>query len=99
MNALISAQTMRPIIALKLCLLQPDSYKIIVRFLMVTGLRITDYQRKLSYVADSVKGPKDEMRYKITVIKKMLDEVSALAEICGGRLTENELILSHVSGH
>ena len=32
----------------------------------------------------SVKGPKHEMREKIQMIKKLLSEVSALAEICGG---------------
>lgn len=49
---------------------------------------VTYYQRKLiyNYVADGVKGPKEEMREKITLIKKILDEVSALAEICGGML-------------
>ena len=41
----------------------------------------------INYVADSVEGPKDETRDKITKIKKILNEVSALAEICGGRLT------------
>ena len=56
----------------------------------VAGIRITDYQRKVSYVADSVKGPKEEMRDKITIIKKMLDEVSTLAEICGGMLTTDK---------
>lgn len=46
---------------------------------------VTYYQRKLidNYVADGVKGPKEEMREKITLIKRILDEVSALAEICG----------------
>ena len=42
----------------------------------------------INYIADGVKGPKEEMREKITLIKKILDEVSALAEICGGMLVQ-----------
>lgn len=34
---------------------------------------------------DSGKGPKEEMREKINTIKALLDEVSSLADICGGR--------------
>ena len=51
---------------------------------------VTYYERKLiyNYVADGVKGPKEEMREKITLIKRILDEVSALAEICGGMLMQ-----------
>ena len=56
--------------------------------LFCEGKSVTDYQRKLTYnsVAGGVKGPKEEMREKITLIKRILDEVSALAEICGGML-------------
>ena len=64
--------------------------------LFCEGIRVTDYQRKLNYVADGVKGPKEEMREKITLIKKILDEVSALAEICGGKLME-KIVLSQIT--
>ena len=64
--------------------------------LFCEGRRVTDYERKLSYVADGVKGPKEEMREKITLVKKILDEVSALAEICGGRLME-KIVLSQMN--
>ena len=52
---------------------------------------VTYYQRKLidNYVADGVKGPKEEMREK--VIKRILDEVFALAEICGGMLVHRSI--------
>ena len=53
----------------------------------VSVVGIKKYQRGFSYEADSVEGPKDEIRDKITKIKKMLNKVSELAEICGGRLT------------
>ena len=65
-------------------------------FLFCEGIRVTNYQRQLSYDADGVKGPKEEMREKITMIKKILDKVSALAEICGGRLIE-KIVLSEIT--
>lgn len=43
----------------------------------------------VSNAYDSRKGPKEEMREKINTIKALLDEVSALAEICGGKHARN----------
>ena len=44
----------------------------------VTGIGIKNYHRNLRYIADSVKGPKEEISDKITTIEKMLDEVSVV---------------------
>ncbi|XP_068737323.1 uncharacterized protein [Montipora capricornis] len=43
-----------------------------------TGIGIKNFHRNLSYIVDSVKGPKDEIGDKITTIEKMLDEVSVV---------------------
>ena len=48
---------------------------------------ITEVVFPVRYAADSRKGLKEEMREKINQIKEMLDEVSALAEVCGGMKT------------
>ncbi|XP_068737351.1 microfibril-associated glycoprotein 4-like [Montipora capricornis] len=43
-----------------------------------TGIGIKNYHRNVRYIADSVKGPKDEISDKITTIEKMPDEVSVV---------------------
>ncbi|XP_067048500.1 uncharacterized protein [Acropora muricata] len=54
-------------------------------FLLISLIPMSDSveSRVREAQKDGVKGPKEEMREKITLIKRILDEVSALAEICG----------------
>ncbi|XP_068737347.1 microfibril-associated glycoprotein 4-like isoform X3 [Montipora capricornis] len=43
-----------------------------------SGIGIKNYHRNVRYIADSVKGPKDEISDNITTIEKMPDEVSVV---------------------
>jgi len=39
------------------------------------------------------KPPKEEMREKIAMIKELLDDISSLAEICGGKLERKKMLI------
>lgn len=58
--------------------------KLVILVSFVTVMEINPEEGKVND-ANRRKGPKEEMREKIKTIKKLLGEVSALAEICGGR--------------